>query len=76
MIVKMASRGTPARGTLDPVAYSGLATEDTDAVEPWTLEKQFLVTLLVYLSLFLVGPIQIHKLTATASGLFLGTAKS
>jgi len=65
MIVKMTSRQLPARGTLDPVAYSGLATEDTDAVEPWTLKKQCLVTLLVLVLLFFIKPIQIYKMTVT-----------
>jgi len=66
MIVKMASRGTPELGTAEPAAYTALATEDTDAVQPWTLKKQCLVTLLVLVVLVIIKPIQIYKMTVTS----------
>jgi len=74
MIVKMVLRDTPARRTPDPLAYSGVATEDTDEGNAWTLKKQCLATLLVYLSLFLVSRIQIHKMTATPPDKLLDAA--
>jgi len=74
MIVKMASRDTPARGTPVSVAYTGLATEDTDAVEPWTLKKQCLVTLLVLVLMFFINPIKIYEMTATSPDQLLDAA--
>jgi len=74
MIVKMDFRGTPARSTPDPVAYSELATEEADAVEPWTLTNQCLVTLLVLVLLFFIKPIQIHKMTDTSPDQLLDAA--
>ena len=71
MIVTMASR---ALGTPEPAAYTVLATQDADAVKPWTVKQQFLATLVVYLLLFLLDRIQIYSLTATGPEQFLDAA--
>jgi len=68
MIVKL-NREAPA-----PLEYTVLATEEAEQPEAWSLKKQCLVTLLVYLLVIFVRTIQVYSIPATSPDMFLDAA--
>jgi len=61
MIVKLALREAPVLSE-----YTGVATEEAEKPEAWSLKKQCLVPLLVWFVAYLVSNIQVYKMEATS----------
>jgi len=69
MIVKLAPREAPV-----PMEYTGVATEEAEEPEAWSLMKQCLVTLVVWFVADLVSKAQIYKVAATSPDRLLDAA--